>query len=111
MRWSRSWGISPRPDSCLPDSRPGVELIDGQFVGTAIEEGVFEVVLQICDGGSPPECTLSTVTYVVEELPYTGAYSQEQFLVAISLITVGWLLVAIAGRRERDRRGTVPSSS
>ena len=94
-------------DGDLPE---GVELIDNQFEGTPTEEGDFEVTLRICDGGSPPECTLSVVTYQIEELPYTGVNGQQQFAIAVWLIVFGALFVAIGGRRERDRRGTDPSA-
>ncbi len=47
----------------LPD---GVELIDGKFVGIPIEEGEFEITIRVCDDASPPLCTLTTVSYVIE---------------------------------------------
>ena len=85
-------------DGDLPE---GVDLIDNQFIGTPTEEGEFEVTFRVCDDGTPPLCTLTTVTYVIDELPFTGANSMVHLQWAITSIMLGtWLLIFASKRRE-----------
>ena len=84
------------------DLPEGVELIDGQFVGIPTEEGAFEIVFRVCDGGVPQSCADHGVIYFVGEIPWTGSNSRDHLQWAILLIMLGGWLLLFAKRRDEE---------
>ena len=84
------------------DLPSGVELVDGQLIGSPTDEGSFTVVYRICDNSDARLCSLETVTYLVGDLPYSGSNSMTHFQWAMLLLVVGAWFVVLSRRREGE---------
>lgn len=81
---------------------PGVTLSpDGTWVGTASTAGTYTFTVRVCDSKTPPACTDTELTVVIEALAATGGQGPRVAMVGGLTLLFGAALVALA---RSDRR-------
>ena len=75
---------------------PGVTLNpDGSFTGTTTVLGTYVFTVQVCDGESPPACSVVTFSLVVQALPTTGSSPAAWAILALLLLLAGFGVVRL----------------